>query len=99
MWISLLTGLNTIGILLRRTPDRVNVFSAFALERVRATLWKELGDHDSGRDPLLIASFGLPGIVREGYAGQPRTGKPVIVAAPFSSIDTSTICSPKSLSS
>jgi hypothetical protein len=48
-WISLLTGLNSIGLLLRRTPDRVNVFSAFALEGVRATLWKELGDHDSGQ--------------------------------------------------
>jgi hypothetical protein len=77
----------------------VNVFSAFALEGVRETLWKEVGDHDSGQGRPMIASSGLPGIVREGYAGQPRTGKPVIVAAPFSSIDTSTICSPKSLSS
>src|ERR1022692_376895 len=28
-WISLLAGLNTVRLLLRRTPDRVNVFSAF----------------------------------------------------------------------
>jgi len=43
-----LDRLNTIGILLRSTPDRVNVFSACVLEGVRETLWKEVGDPDSG---------------------------------------------------
>jgi hypothetical protein len=94
-----LAGLNTVRLLLRRTPDRVNVFSAFWPKGVSGNAMEGIGRSRLWTGPPMIASSGLPGIVREGYAGHPRTGKPVIVAVPFSSIDTSTICSPKSLSS
>ena len=44
-----MTGLISIRLLLRRTPDPVSVFSAFGSKGVRETLWKEVGDHDSGQ--------------------------------------------------